>query len=137
MVALSLLLRGGRIVDGTGSPSCVGDIAISGDRIVEIAYAGELTSANAEREINAEGLIVAPGFIDTHTHDDRAVLIDPQMTCKLSQGVTTVITGNCGLGTFPVVHKLPVSNRVMAFEVTSSLNPPQHLFLSTKTKLSQ
>lgn len=105
MVALSLLLRGGRIVDGTGSPSCVGDIAISGDRIVKIAYGGELKSANAERELNAEGLIVAPGFIDTHTHDDRAVLIDPQMTCKLSQGVTTVITGNCGISLAPLAGK--------------------------------
>ncbi len=102
MADFSMLLRGGRIVDGTGSPSRIGDVAIIGGQIASIAYAGELRCAKAECEIDAYGLIVAPGFIDAHTHDDRAVLIDPQMTCKLSQGVTTVITGNCGISLAPL-----------------------------------
>ncbi len=105
MTTFTLLLRGGNIVDGQGSPACVGDVAIIGDQISKIAYEGQLKSAKAACEINAQGLVVAPGFIDTHTHDDRAVLIDPQMTCKLSQGVTSVITGNCGISLAPLAGK--------------------------------
>ena len=63
---------------------------------------GDLATIKGGREISANGLALAPGFIDTHTHDDRALLSDPLLECKISQGVTTVITGNCGISLAPL-----------------------------------
>ena len=97
--ACDLLLRGGTVVDGTGAPRRTADVAVDGDRISAI---GRLDAIRAEREIDVRGLVVCPGFIDAHTHDDRAVLSDPGMACKVSQGVTTVITGNCGVSLAPL-----------------------------------
>ena len=77
-----LLLRGGTVIDGTGGARRTADVAVSGDRI---SATGRLDGTRAVREIDASGLIVAPGFIDTHTHDDRAVLSDPGMACKARQ----------------------------------------------------
>jgi N-acyl-D-amino-acid deacylase len=92
---LDLAIRNATIVDGTGTARFSGDIGIRGDRVVHVGgLAGE---AQAEREIDARGLVAAPGFIDAHTHDDRMLLSDPTMAPKVSQGVTTVITGNCGI----------------------------------------
>lgn len=94
------ILRDATIFDGTGGPRRQGDIAISGDRIAAV---GDLGSMSADREIDAAGKAVAPGFIDAHTHDDRAVLCGPEcMLCKMSQGVTTVVVGNCGISLSPV-----------------------------------
>ena len=67
-----------------------------------IAGIGDLSQLKGAREISAQGLALAPGFIDTHTHDDRALLSDPLMECKISQGVTTVVTGNCGISLAPL-----------------------------------
>ena len=97
--ACELLLRGGTVVDGTGAPARPADVAVDGDRISAI---GRLDAMRAEREIDVSGLVVSPGFIDAHTHDDRAVLSDPGMACKVSQGVTTVVTGNCGVSLAPL-----------------------------------
>ena len=94
-----LIIRNARLIDGTGAPSYSGDIAISGDRIVGL---GALGSLSAGTEIDAQGKAVAPGFIDVHTHDDRAVLVNPTMKNKVSQGVTTVVTGNCGVSLAPL-----------------------------------
>lgn len=94
-----LIIRNARIIDGTGTPSVVGDVAVGDDRIVAL---GDLSQLSAGREIDAAGRALAPGFIDVHTHDDRAVLADPEMTCKVSQGVTTVVTGNCGISLAPL-----------------------------------
>ena len=94
-----LIIRGARIVDGTGAASRRGDLAVADDRIVAL---GDLNGLEAAREIEAGGKALAPGFIDAHTHDDRAVLADPLMTCKVSQGVTTVVTGNCGVSLAPL-----------------------------------
>lgn len=91
-----LLFRGGTIVDGSGSPSFTGDVAITGDRIV---YAGRSkTELHARREIDASGLVIAPGFIDPHTHTlaDLNSPIKHGNEAYLMQGVTTVITGNDG-----------------------------------------
>jgi len=93
------ILRGGSVIDGTGAPRFRADVAIAGDRIAAL---GEVPKAQGAREIDVTGLIVAPGFIDVHTHDDRALLAHPDMAAKASQGVSTVITGNCGVSLAPL-----------------------------------
>ena len=95
-----LILRGGTVIDGTGSPRFRGDVAIEGDRIVR--RSGDVSKMAGAREIDVSGKIVAPGFIDVHTHDDRALFAAPDMAAKASQGVTTVITGNCGISLAPL-----------------------------------
>jgi N-acyl-D-amino-acid deacylase len=85
-----LVLRHGRIVDGTGNPWFYGDVAVSGDRIVAI---GQISPGSAKREIDAKGLIVAPGFIDMHSHSDRLLLEDGHAQSKIRQGVTTEVLG--------------------------------------------
>ncbi len=93
-----VIIRNGTLVDGTGGPAQLADIGISGDRIAAIGA----ISGTATTELDASGLTISPGFIDVHTHDDGAVLANPQMTAKISQGVTTVITGNCGISLAPI-----------------------------------
>lgn len=95
-----VVLRGGRVIDGTGAPAVAADVAVIGDRIAAV---GDLRLCRARHEINAQNLVVAPGFIDVHTHDDHALLSAPDMPAKTSQGVTTVITGNCGVSLAPLV----------------------------------
>ncbi len=97
------LLTGGIVVDGTGGERFAGDIAILGDRIHAVAASGKL-EFDAKNIIDVSGKIVAPGFIDVHTHDDNAVLADPAMTAKISQGVTTVVVGNCGISLAPIAR---------------------------------
>ena len=92
------LIRNATIVDGTGAPRYAGDIGVRGDRIVQI---GRLGAARADVEIDAAGKVAAPGFIDAHTHDDRLMLSAPDMAPKVSQGVTTVVAGNCGISLAP------------------------------------
>ena len=100
MLRCDLIIRDATIFDGTGAPRRKADIAVTNDRITGV---GDLGSASADREIIATGKAVAPGFIDAHTHDDRAVLCGPEcMLCKSSQGVTTVVVGNCGISLSPV-----------------------------------
>jgi len=94
-----LILRGGTVVDGTRRPRYRADVGVGGDRIARI---GSLESAKAGVEIDATGRIVAPGFIDAHTHDDRLLLSGPDMAPKASQGVTTVVAGNCGVSLAPL-----------------------------------
>jgi N-acyl-D-amino-acid deacylase len=95
-----MIIRDGTVFDGTGAPRFKADVAVTGDRITAV---GELGAFSADREVIATGKAVAPGFIDAHTHDDRAVLCGPAcMLCKMSQGVTTVVVGNCGISLSPV-----------------------------------
>ena len=95
-----LVFRDATILDGTGGPRRRGDVAVTGDRIVAM---GDLGAITADRDVVATDLALAPGFIDAHTHDDRAVLCGPAcMHCKTSQGVTTVVVGNCGISLSPV-----------------------------------
>lgn len=93
-----VILRSGTLIDGSGRPAFRADLAILNEQIAQI---GDLEQARAKREIDVAGLVVAPGFIDVHTHDDAAVIARPQMTPKLTQGVTTVIAGNCGISGAP------------------------------------
>jgi N-acyl-D-amino-acid deacylase len=90
----ALIVRNATIIDGTKAPRYAGDIGVRGGRIAAI---GRLEQARGDREIDASGRIAAPGFIDAHTHDDRLLLSDRDMTPKASQGVTTVVAGNCGI----------------------------------------
>ncbi|MBM3584218.1 MAG: D-aminoacylase [Alphaproteobacteria bacterium] len=110
-----LVLRGGTVVDGTGAPGFVADIAVTYDRIVAI---GDLGRTAATQDLDATGRVVAPGFIDVHTHDDGALLAHPDMTPKVSQGVTTVVVGNCGFSMAPLVPRgaLPQEFRLLGDE---------------------
>src|ERR1700756_904423 len=98
------ILRGGEVVDGRGGARRRADLAITGDRVAAV---GVVARAERAREIDVVGKIVAPGFIDVHTHDDRALLATPAMAAKASQGVTTVVTGNCGISLAPLVLDEP------------------------------
>lgn len=102
---IDTLITGGMLVDGTGSDARAADIAISGDRIVAVAEPGTLSnSETAGSVIDAEGLIVCPGFIDPHTHYDAQIFWDPRATPSNLFGVTTVIGGNCGFSLAPLGH---------------------------------
>jgi N-acyl-D-aspartate/D-glutamate deacylase len=94
-----LLIRNGTIVDGTGRPAYVADLAVRDGRIVEI---GPALDGDAAEVIDATGLLVTPGFVDIHTHYDGQVTWDPLLEPSASHGVTTVIMGNCGVGFAPV-----------------------------------
>jgi len=100
MVA-DLLIRGGEVLDGTGEPRRLADVAVKAGRVV--AVAPHLNWA-AKHEIDATGKVVAPGFIDCHTHDDTAVCDVFRMESKLRQGVTTVVVGNCGISAAPLTR---------------------------------
>ncbi|MEJ7137500.1 N-acyl-D-amino-acid deacylase family protein [Amphibiibacter pelophylacis] len=95
------VLRNARVFDGSGSAPYSADVLLADGLIRQIAPCGSLPQTAGQAETDLDGLALAPGFIDTHTHDDRLALIQPQMWPKLSQGVTTVITGNCGLSLAP------------------------------------
>ncbi len=99
-----LLIRNACIVDGMRAPRYDGDIGIRGDRIVRI---GSLDGARGTTEIDLAGRIAAPGFIDAHTHDDRLMLSAPDMAPKVSQGITTVVAGNCGISLAPMPRPIP------------------------------
>ncbi|MFP5225990.1 MAG: N-acyl-D-amino-acid deacylase family protein [Acidobacteriota bacterium] len=100
MLPCDTLIRSAKVFDGSGGPPALLDVAIVDARIAEI---GPSLQARASQVIEAQGLALAPGFIDVHTHDDTVVIRRPEMLPKLSQGVTTVITGNCGISAAPVV----------------------------------
>lgn len=104
MAPYDLLIRNGVLIDGTRAPRYAADLAVKDGRIAAI---GRLDGARAERELDATGRIVAPGFIDAHTHDDRLLLSAPDMAPKASQGVTTVVAGNCGVSLAPAPNGMP------------------------------
>lgn len=109
------LLKGGLIVDGSDAPGRQGDVLLIGERIASVAAPGQTPAAllasldGAPEAIDCTGMVVAPGFIDVHTHDDAAAIEKADMLPKLSQGVTTVIVGNCGISLAPVVTDAPLA----------------------------
>ena len=93
-----LVIRGGAVVDGTGAPAVTADVAVDGGRITEVGR----VDGHGARELVADGLVVAPGWVDIHTHYDGQVTWDPDVTPSSWHGVTTVVMGNCGVGFAPV-----------------------------------
>ena len=92
-----LVIRNGTIIDGSGKPGIAGDIAIDGGKIV--AVGGK--AGAGRREIDANGLLVTPGWVDIHTHYDGQIFWDPYLSPSSWHGVTTVVMGNCGVGFAP------------------------------------
>ena len=96
-----LSITGGTIADGTGAAPFVGDVVVSGDLITTIRRAAEGPPIDASRTIDATDLVVAPGFIDVHSHSDAVPFVEPWMDSMLRQGVTTMVVGNCGSSAIP------------------------------------
>ncbi len=101
MSQYDIVIRNGQVADGTGKKLFAADVALKGDRIAAVEAPGAL---RGDTEIDAAGRVVAPGFIDVHTHDDTALIDNPSMAMKASQGVTTVVCGNCGASAAPFVR---------------------------------
>jgi N-acyl-D-aspartate/D-glutamate deacylase len=98
VMTFDIVVRGGTVIDGTGSPQRSADVAIDGDRIVEVGKVG----GRGHREIDAAGALVTPGFVDVHTHYDGQATWDNRLQPSSDHGVTTVVAGNCGVGFAPV-----------------------------------
>ena len=99
-----LVIRGGTVFDGSGGAGMRGDVGVRGDRIVAVG----VVVGRGATEIEAAGLAVTPGFVDVHSHDDLAVLMEPEYPCKVMQGVTTDIVGNCGTAVAPFAAARPM-----------------------------
>ncbi len=99
MLTCDTLIRNANVLDGSGAAALRLDVALRNDRILRV---GPHLDADARECLDADGLALTPGFVDVHTHDDISVIRDPAMLPKLSQGVTTVIVGNCGISAAPV-----------------------------------
>ncbi|MFP8874548.1 MAG: amidohydrolase family protein, partial [Myxococcota bacterium] len=93
-----LVIRGGKVVDGSGAPARIADVAIGADRVVAVAD----DVGPGRKEIDAKGMLVTPGWVDIHTHYDGQVTWDPHLSPSGWNGVTTVVMGNCGVGFAPV-----------------------------------
>src|SRR2546425_920211 len=104
------VISGAYIVDGTGAPWVAGDIAIAGDRIVAI---GDLSKASARKRLDANGLVVSPGFIDVQGQSEFNLLVDNRVASKITQGVTTEITGE-GSSIAPINDRLKKENEEVA-----------------------
>jgi len=102
-----LVIRGGRVVDGTGVSARHADVGVAGDRVAAI---GDLAGVSATREISASDCVVAPGFIDVHAHSDAYLLLEPDAPSKLAQGVTTEVNGQCGGSAVPRLGQARLSS---------------------------
>jgi len=107
MATFDLLLRGGTVVDGTGAPGWRADVGVDVDRIVAIGDLDAVDAVDAvgvALDVDATGLVVAPGFIDPHGHSDGSVLVDGALASHLHQGFTTQLSGNCGESLAPITE---------------------------------
>lgn len=102
MTAFDLLLRGGTVVDGTGSPGRRADVGVLGDRILAVDDLSAVDPADVARVIDATGLVVSPGFIDPHGHSDGSLFVDGALVSHVRQGYTTQLSGNCGETLAPI-----------------------------------
>ena len=102
MTAFDLLIRNGRVVDGSGGPAIAADVAVAGDRIAAVAPPGQLPLESGARTIDASGRLVCPGFVDAHSHSDWSIHTNPGAQSTVRQGITTEVVGNCGLTNAPV-----------------------------------
>ncbi|MGY0398573.1 MAG: N-acyl-D-amino-acid deacylase family protein [Ostreibacterium sp.] len=118
---VDMIIRNGEIVDGTNCSAYFADIAIKSDKIIQI---GDFAHVQAKRVWDARGKVVAPGFIDVHTHDDTYVIRQPDCLAKISQGVTTVIVGNCGISVSPAVLNAPPPDPMNLLGVQEDFNYP-------------
>jgi N-acyl-D-amino-acid deacylase len=98
MATHDLVIRGGTVVDGTGAPGRTADVAVDGEVITEVGR----IDGSGRRELDADGLLVTPGFVDIHTHYDGQATWDSSLAPSSWHGVTTVVMGNCGVGFAPV-----------------------------------
>jgi N-acyl-D-amino-acid deacylase len=113
-----VLIRGAKVVDGSGSPGYLADVAISDGRVAEIGH----ISSPARRTIDADGLVAAPGFIDIHTHFDPQITWDPYGTSSIYHGITSVIAGNCGLSVAPCKPGRP-EDAIKLFARVEAMDP--------------
>lgn len=118
-----LLIKDARICDGTGSPVFHGSVGVRNGKIVEVGDA----SGTATRTIDADGLVLAPGFIDIHTHYDAQVSWDPLLTCSPWHGVTSVLMGNCGVGVAPC---RPSEKDIVSWDLVNVEAMPQDVLLN-------
>src|ERR1700761_655774 len=98
---MNLLLRGASLIDGSGAPARPADVAVDGDRITAVAPPGTLAVLPGTEVVDLDGLVLAPGFIDIHTHYDAQILWDGDLTPSSWHGVTSVVMGNCGFAVAP------------------------------------
>ena len=110
MAKFDIVIRNGMIVDGARNPRYKGDVGIKDGKIARM---GRIKPGQATREIEADGLVVAPGFIDLHTHYDAQVFWDPYLTTSGWNGVTSVVVGNCGFGFAPCKKDLQADRILM------------------------
>ena len=122
-MAYDLLVKNARICDGTGAPAYGGSVAITEGQITAVGQ----VFGTARREINADGLVLAPGFIDIHTHYDAQISWDPLLTSSCWHGVTTVLMGNCGVGVAPC---RPTERGVMAWDLVNVEAMPYDVLLN-------
>lgn len=112
LLVLDIIIRNGTVVDGTGVSGFSADVGVKGGKI---ALLGNLEHLGAAQELNALGLIVAPGFIDIHSHSDFTLLVDPRAQSSVAQGVTTELIGNCGHGCAPMVNVETARGNIYGF----------------------
>src|SRR5579872_5967927 len=118
MQTFDTIIRGGKVVDGTGAPAFYADVGISGGKVAAV---GNLRTAKAKEIIDAKGKIVAPGHVTQHAHYDVALFWDPYCSNSGENGVTTVVNANCGFGVAPVRSK--DRERTMAMMETTEQIP--------------
>ncbi len=114
-----LVIRNGTIVDGTGAPPYRGDVAVTGSTITAVGDVDD----RGTREVDAEGLLVTPGFVDIHTHFDGQVTWDPVVAPSSIHGVTTIAMGNCGVGFTPAVLTVTTGSSASSKESRTSPAP--------------
>jgi N-acyl-D-amino-acid deacylase len=122
-MSYDLLVKNAKICDGTGAPIYQGSVGVTAGKIIAVGDA----AGSATRTINADGLVLAPGFIDIHTHYDAQISWDPLLTCSCWHGVTSVLMGNCGVGVAPC---RPQEKEIVSWDLVNVEAMPQDVLLN-------